>query len=145
MPHLTVAFSATGPVIDLYVGVSAQRREAIIKAGQVVPPFEIARALIDTGASGTCVDPAILGPLGLTPTGSISIHTPTTAGMPISCDQFDVALGIDHPKNPMVLLTVPVISTALAAQGIQALIGRDVLQNCLLIYDGAAGNLTLAF
>jgi hypothetical protein len=65
--------------------------------------------------------------------------------MPISCDQFDVALGIDHPKNPMVLLTVPVISTALAAQGIQALIGRDVLQNCLLIYDGAAGNLTLAF
>lgn len=145
MPHLTVPFTASGPLIELSVGVSAQRRKAIEKAGMVVPPFRKARALIDTGASGTCIDPAILKPLGLTPTGTIHIHTPSTSGMPYVCEQFDVGLGIDHPKDPMVLLTVPVIATELAAQGIDALIGRDVLASCLLNYDGSAGAFTLAF
>lgn len=145
MPHLTVSFSSSGPLIDLSVGVSAQRRGALEKAGVQVPPFQRARALIDTGASATCIDPAILKPLGLTPTGTIHIHTPSTSGKPYICEQFDVGLGIDHPKDPMVLLTVPVIATELAAQGISALIGRDVLASCLLIYNGVEGTFTLGF
>lgn len=145
MPHLTVPFTGNGPLIDLSVGVSAQRRKALERAGMTVPSFQKARALIDTGASATCIDPAVLKPLGLTPTGTIHIHTPSTSGKPYVCEQFDVALGIDHPKHPMVLLTVPVIATELASQGISALIGRDVLASCLLIYDGTAGSFTLAF
>jgi len=56
-----------------------------------------------------------------------------------------VALGIHHPKDSMMLLTVPVIATELTSQGISALIGRDVLASCLLIYDGISGTFTLAF
>jgi hypothetical protein len=40
---------------------------------------------------------------------------------------------------------VPVIAADLAIQGIHALIGRDVLQDCILIYNGTVGEFTLAF
>ena len=145
MPHMSIPFSGGSPMIDLFVGVSSQRRKALEAAQQPIPKFQKARALIDTGASGTCIDPSILSPLGLTATGAIAIHTPSTSGKPHICDQFDVALGIDHPKDPMIVLTIPVVSTPLSATRIQALIGRDVLQECLFIYDGISGTFTLAF
>ena len=44
-------------------------------------------------------------------------------------------------RNPM-----PVICTELmSAQGIQALIGRDILQFCLLIFDGVHDSFSLAY
>ena len=146
MPHLSIPFTGQGPLIDLLVGISAQRRKAMERVGQPIPAYQKARALIDTGASSTCIDPTILKPLELTATGAILIHTPSTGGTPHLCEQFDVALGIDHPtKDPMMLPTIPVIATGLAAQGIGALIGRDVLSSCLFIYDGAAASFTLAY
>jgi hypothetical protein len=45
----------------------------------------------------------------------------------------------------MLVLTVPVIATELASQGISALIGRDVLSSCLFVDDGNAGSFILAF
>jgi hypothetical protein len=68
MPHLNIPFSAGSPIIDLFVGVSQQRRDALLAVGRSIPNFQRARALIDTGASGTCIDPTILKPLGLTAT-----------------------------------------------------------------------------
>jgi hypothetical protein len=38
-----------------------------------------------------------------------------------------------------------VIESELAHQGIQTLIGRDILFFCLLIYDGHAGTFALGF
>jgi hypothetical protein len=40
---------------------------------------------------------------------------------------------------------IPVIEANLSQQGIQALIGRDVLGNGVLWYNGHAGILSLAF
>jgi hypothetical protein len=42
-------------------------------------------------------------------------------------------------------MTTPVVEANLAHQGFEALIGRDVLAQGLLVYDGKAGNLSLAF
>jgi predicted aspartyl protease len=145
MPHLTNPFSAGCPIIELYVTVSAYRQTALIAANQPVPPWQTARAVIDTGASGTCIDPGILKPLNLTPTGTIAIQTPSTSGSTHQCLQYDVMLGIYHSTSSKILGTVPVIATDLASQGIQALIGRDVLSSCLLIYDGIAETFSLAF
>jgi predicted aspartyl protease len=39
-------------------------------------PIQV-RALIDTGASHTCVDPSVLRPLNLTPTGSTHVSSPS--------------------------------------------------------------------
>jgi hypothetical protein len=102
--------------------------------------------LIDTGACGTCIDPAVLAPLELQPTGVVSIHTPSTGGSAVQVLQYDVDIFlVANPGQNSVrsFSTVPIIEAPLVGQGIQALIGRDILKDCLLIYDGQASSFTL--
>lgn len=135
-----------GPVIDVHVGVSAPRRKALEAAGLTVPAPVTCRLLIDTGASSTCVDPSILKPLNLTPSGVASIHTPsTTAGNSHTCNQYDVSLMILHPSLIRTFGALPVIESNLSHQGIEGLLGRDVLAHCLFIYNGELGVHTLSF
>ena len=62
-----------------------------------------------------------------------------------SANTYDVSLMLLHPKLTLTLGNVPVGESQLSVQGIQALIGRDVLQNCLFVYDGQSGLFSLAF
>ena len=116
-------------------------------AGLDVPPPVLARALIDTGASCTCVDATVIKKLGLVPSGTASIYTPSTGGNVHTCNQFDVAVGIVMDSNQVHVpsLIIPVIESDLDAQGFQALLGRDVLNQGIFIYDGHRQFLTLAF
>jgi aspartyl protease len=145
MPHLTLPLSPEGCVVGLYVGVSAPRAEALAKASLPVPQAVQMRALIDTGATGTVIHAPLVKPLGLTPTGTVPVHTPSTAGKALPCLQYDVLLAIFHPKGSLVLGTMPVIAADLTGTGTEGLIGRDVLGGCLFIYDGVASQFSLAF
>lgn len=131
--------------MDLAIGVSNPRAEALKKLSLPVPQLIVVRALVDTGASCTCVDPAILKQLNLTPTGSVPVHSPTTGQNPVAQDQYDVSLTLMHAKLSLTIPSLPVIQSELAIQGIHALIGRDILKDCLLVYDGQLGVFTLAF
>ena len=55
--------------------VGNARQQALQEAGQDVPPPQIIRALIDTGASISGVDPTVLKALGLTQTGDRNPYT----------------------------------------------------------------------
>ncbi|MBK8267029.1 MAG: retroviral-like aspartic protease [Planctomycetes bacterium] len=146
MPHLTIQISPGGPIVELAIGVSAPHQQALQKAGQPIPPSVRVRGLVDTGASGTCIDPDVLTKLKLTPRGQVLMHTPSTAGTPQPCDQYDVSIVLMHPKLSLTIYALPVISSAkLASQGFQVLIGRDVLRRCLFVYDGQTSLFTLAF
>jgi predicted aspartyl protease len=145
MPHIVLQVVAGGPLVDILVGVSAEREEALKKASTPVPPPVPIRALIDTGASCTAIDPGALTSLGLTPTGSTPVHTPTTGNTAQNADQYDVSIVLLNPKLNLTFPTIAVIESKLSIQGIQALIGRDVLTNCLFIYDGQSGIFTLSF
>jgi len=63
-------------------------------------------------------------------------------------NQYDVSLmiGASSPLEPPLFLpNVPVLEAALRHQGIDALIGRDVLGRCVLNYNGTTGFFTLAY
>ena len=137
----------SGPVINIGISISKQRRAALIKEGFTVPDIQAVRALLDTGASGTCVDPSVLEALKLTPTGTIQIHTPSSGSTPAEAEQYDVGILVPGQQNqhPLIEDTVPVTSAVLSVQGIGALIGRDILSRCLFIYNGASSSFTLAF
>lgn len=145
MPHLTLPVLSDGPILELLVGVSRPRQEALKRAKQPVPnPVKI-RGLIDTGASGTCLDPQCLSSLGLTPTGQALIHTPSTGGTPALCNQYDVSIILVHASVRMTIGEMPIIESALVVQGIHALVGRDILASCLFVYDGRGEQFMLAF
>ena len=146
MPHVTLPISSPGgPILDLGIAVSEPHERALRAANKPVPPPVRIRALVDTGASGTCVDPTCLKSLGLTSKGQTPIRTPSTGATPHFCDQYDVSIILLHKSITLRLAAVPIIASDLAIQGIQALLGRDVLSRCLLVYDGSAGSFTLSF
>jgi hypothetical protein len=147
MPHFTLLTSANGPLLDAFVGVSTPRRLALASANQPIPALVQVRALIDTGASGTCVDPSVLNTLGLTPTGSVPMITPSTGVTPHVADQYDVSLFVPCGTQPA--LAIPTLGVScvqlLLAQGFHVLLGRDVLAQCVLTYNGSRAWFTLAY
>lgn len=140
------------PLISMYVGVSAARGQALKKAGQPIPTPQNVQALIDTGASGTCIDPIVFEALQLQPTGITPMLTPSTGDIPVETETYDVSIVIPGtvtggtPDPPFILSNVPVSASCLfAAQGFHALLGRDILQRCVLTYNGAIQLFTLAY
>jgi hypothetical protein len=148
VPHFTLSVGPSGALLQAIAAVSFSRTEALRAAGQPIPNPVPIMGLVDTGASCTSIDPSVLSALNLTPTGSVLVHTPSTGTTPHDAEQFDIALVIPATPGalPLGFGTIPVISSELLAMGgFHALIGRDILDRCLLVYDGAAKLFTLAF
>ena len=129
------------------MAVSRVRAQVLTQAKQKVPVPVAVRALIDTGASCTCIDPGVFAKLSLSPTGKTSMITPSTGATPQLADQYDVGLFIVGSANepPLFLPSLPVTASVLQHQGFEALIGRDILAKCLFTYNGDMGTFTLAF
>lgn len=149
MPYFTRQVAPNGSLLLIaYIGVSQARHNALTQAGQPVPGVVQVQAMVDTGASCCCVDPSVLAQLALSPTGSSPVNTPTTGNSPAIADQYDVSITIPSAQNlaPLFHHTIPVLrAELLQVQGFHVLIGRDVLQGCLLNYDGRTGLFTLAY
>lgn len=145
-PHFTLKASPNGPIVTAHVCVSTSRIQALSAAGQSIPNPVQVLGLLDTGASGTAVDLSVLTSLGLTPTGTIDVNTPTTGNTPQPADQYDVGFLIPAPGGaPLFSQTLPVIASELfSTQGFHALIGRDILSQCVFMYNGS-GFFTLSY
>lgn len=148
MPHFTLNIDPAGPVLTALVHVSEGRRTALEAEGLPVPAPRTIRALVDTGASFTSIQPEVMQVLGLTPTGTVDIVTPSTGQDVHTTETYDVDFVI--PKSPTEPpLAIPNLRVAACElflrQGIHALIGRDVLSRCVLVYNGEANVFTLAF
>lgn len=147
MPHFTLSHTAqAGPILDMIVGSSAPRILELQAAGQVVPVPQNIRALLDTGASCTCIDPTVLNALGLQPTGNTSISTPSTGATPVDAYTYDVSIVIPAGnQQPLIRAVMSVCASELIPLGYKALLGRDILSVCHVTYNGSDGFFTLAY
>ncbi len=145
MPFLTNHFTTDGPLVEVFINASLPRLAALRNAGQAAPTPAKIRLLVDTGASSTCIDAKVMKQLGIAATGSVPIHTPSTGTVPQSCDLYDVGIVILDPIHSHSIPIVPVIESDFSTQGIDGLLGRDILSKMLLIYDGKAGRFTLSY
>ena len=132
-------------MISLKVMLTSQRVDALKRAG--VPyanPIEI-EGLIDTGADGCVLDRHTIAALGLELRGRTAIHTPSTGTAYESRGVFDACFVLGESTSDALVLNLPVIESDLASEGFCALIGRNVLSQCLFTYDGPRNHFSLAW
>ncbi len=137
-----------GAVTDVLVGVSRRFADACRRAGQPVPDAVHVRALIDTGAGVSGFSPRVFDCLGLRPIHLTPILTPSTpADEPHICEAFETTLAIVQNGRahalPGVTQTIKMLGWNLA-DGVEGLIGRDVLAHGSFMYYGRDGTFTLS-
>jgi len=146
MPHISLKIGPTGPLLQFLVGVSGPRAKALGDASQPVPSPITITGLVDTGASCTSIDSSVLRQLSIPSTGKTPVHTPSTqASAPHIADLYDISIILVHPLIKRTMTALAVTESQLVHQGIQALIGRDILSVCLFTYDGPGQNFCLGF
>jgi len=147
MPHFTLTYGPGGPLIDAFVGISEPKFKALTSAKQPIPPPVIVKALVDTGASHSAVDPTILKGLQLTPRRIAKTITPSTGATPHKCYTYDVSIHVPMGTATSLFskMAWEVSGLDLKHQGFDMLLGRDILTSGILVYDGKARTFALAF
>ena len=113
--------------------------------GRSIPAPVQADFLVDTGASVTVLDPALVAQLSLVPRAG-ALATTVTAGTTIFVSQYDVSLSVQDvggTRPDLVLGNLLVAEIALGTSHYKGLLGRSVLQQCQLLYDGTSGTFRL--
>jgi hypothetical protein len=155
MPVLTIPVAAAAGV-RVQAQISFGRPEILRgrRAMSPIPQPVSVVALLDTGAERTCVDPSVVTRLGLPVSGTgLSLAPGVGTGVPAlggSTVNFSYEAGliilrpVTKPPSNLVIPELLVDELPLAAFGTEAVIGRDVLADCVLVYNGPAGSATLA-
>ncbi len=79
------------------------------------------KAQWDTGATGTCISKELVRKMKLLPTGKQKIHTPSGEGI-VNKYMIDLVL-----NQELVIQNIPVIDSEIGVQGIDVLIGMDII------------------
>lgn len=129
-----------GPVLQITVGLAQSMAQPLLQQGITLPTPLSGLALIDTGASVTCIDEAAAQQLQLPVVGTTQMVSASHANVqqniyPVQIELVGANITIESPQT---------MAAALAAQGLLMLIGRDVLANCTLFYNGPTGQITLS-
>ncbi|HXE63245.1 MAG TPA: retroviral-like aspartic protease family protein [Bryobacteraceae bacterium] len=129
-----------GPVAQVSVGIAQVYAQSLTAAGTPVPAPVSGWALIDTGASMTCIDDAIAQKLGLPAIDRAKMASASHAGT--ECNVYPISFNIIGLPIQMELHRA--IGANLQSQGLAMLIGRDLLMRCTLHYNGLTGEFTIA-
>jgi hypothetical protein len=129
----------TGPVIEVILTPSVEFIKVLNIPSSSIKSITVS-AMIDTGASTTMISEGLAKSLGIEPVGTIKIHTPSSTN--IICPQYNIQ--IIFPEN-VIYSSIVVTEAPLQGQHIQCLIGRDVLRDSVLIYNGHDNSFTLSF
>ncbi len=77
----------------------------------------------DTGATGTCISKELVTQLGLQPTGMIKVQTPSGIGI---MNKYMINLILN---NEVRIMNLVVMDSEIGNQGIDVLIGMDIISN----------------
>lgn len=144
-PNLGQAFSQAseefrkrGAIMPVQIGIPTALAKQMEAQGQTPPPPEEISAMVDTGASITAINVAVAQRLGLPTTGSIQIGGATgVADQPLYAALFRI-------PDPFVEWDPMTIAGAnLSGTPFDILIGRNILCNMTLSYDGKSGRFSL--
>lgn len=127
-----------GPIIPIHVGLPSAMVGGIRSQGETPPPPEEIAALIDTGASITAIRNVVAQRLGLIQTGSVTVGGVTgTSQQPV----YSAFLAL--PDMGVEFDPIQLAGTPSEFPGFDVLIGRNILCQMLLSYNGSKGIFSL--
>ncbi len=133
------ALRRNGPLLSLRLEPALDVQALLRQAGRLVPSLTLT-ALVDTGASGTVIQTALLRQLGLAPTRTVFFSTPSTTE-PLESLEYRVRLVLADN----LAFETDVAEAPMGGQNVQCLIGRDILQQTVFTYNGPRNQFTLTF
>ena len=144
MPCITIQFNpAIGPLINLGI---AQPGAVKTAAAEGKPPaFEGCQALVDTGASVTCISREIAQKLELPPAGKMLMASASET-REMNSYLVDIALPFGDPSagvTSIVKSNMTVMEFEPNSQHYQALLGRDILDQALFSMTGYDNRFTI--
>lgn len=139
---------ATGPIIQVEVGVPKALRDHLTAKGDPIPATVTGFALIDTGAFATAIDEGVLTGLGLTPIDVILTSTPHGPGKsnvyPAEVS-FPGLRVVQLPMERVIGCNLNWSAGTATSKTILMLLGRDILKHFLLVYNGPESDVTIAW
>jgi|SRR5712664_3711102 len=138
MPAISLKYpdlQGNGPTVDVRLAPSTSIAKGKRLSGRTVP----LTALIDTGASTTVLKQGLPRYIGIRPTSSTYAHTASSRN--VLCEEFAISLIL--PQGFKIRTTA--LELPLHSQGIDCLIGRDVLARCVMTYVGVENQVILSF
>lgn len=132
---------AGGPTIPVAVSLVKEHVDYLTKVGQPLPKAVTGLALIDTGATLCMVDVTVIQDLGVPPSGVTNIVGATGAG---NQPTYPASLSFPGTPIPPIAFT-DFVGGNLKAAGIIAILGRNILKQFVLVYNGPGGFVSLSF
>jgi len=136
----------TGPLVAVEIGIPDPLKKHLAENGLPIPTPISGFALVDTGAFATAVDESVFISLGVQPIDKIPTETPHGPGKsnvyPASLS-FPVMNVRDMPMERVVGCKLKWKTRE--DKEIILLMGRDLLQYFLLVYNGPGSDVTLCY
>lgn len=134
-----VVLTQQGPCFQVALSLPPSVAEPLIQQGVTLPEPITGLALIDTGANSTCVDINAAQQLQLPVVDTAMMTSASHAAVqqniyPLRMEIVGAGIGIETGRA---------MGAMLEPSGFIALIGRDMLQQCTLYYNGLMGQITL--
>lgn len=130
----------SGPTVQIRIEPILDLQELLQSEGENVP-FVNLTALVDTGASATTIRSSALHGLSLDPVSTVFFSTPSTEEPQI---RFQYLVRVVLTEK-IAFDRLRVVEAPLGGQDVQCLIGRDILENAVLTYDGPKNRFALTF
>ena len=129
-----------GPRVQVTLSPLASQAKFFTQNGATLPSPVVGLGLIDTGASSTCFDQdtAAKAALAIVDSGPMTSATHANEIVPIFAGRMTIQ-GL-----PVSIDATRAYGANLAPQGLVALIGRDILASCVLIYNGSDDSFSLS-
>jgi len=138
--HPAIVLQQRGPIVQVSVALQRDLAAGLVQQGLAIPQPMVGLALIDTGASNTCIDDEAARSMNLPviDVGSMTsaTHAQTPSNIyPVQIEIIGFKISFQSPRT---------MGAALREQGLLILLGRDLLQRCTLFYNGPTGQITLS-
>lgn len=134
-----------GPLIPVEIGIPTALEQWCVANNSPIPAPAVGFALLDTGASISGVHEPLLTQMNVQPVDSIPVSTPSGNGR---CSIYPAQLAfpaLNVTRYSVRLAGNQLNWTASDGKNVIMLLGRDILFQFLMVYNGPMHSVTLAF